>query len=256
MKKFVVSIFVSLGALDLGAYYPIIVSSVVAVTFFVTIFLGVFVYRVRRADKTSMLALALAVYTLSAVKIVCDLFTKPIKETFVFSCAGSLFLAAASFAEYGILCLQYNAPETLNLREKRLIDGLSRFNDCFDKGETNGESDEKTNGDFSFEQRLPEQSNIKNAFFETPFKRAEYLQCEKGFERRESDNYGVNFGEILSYIDKARRYDLTTFEKSDLDELETNVQNFSRRFISCAERKKLSSGLSKLAKLLSKYRVS
>ena len=65
---------------------------------------GFFVYRIRRADKTSMLALTLAVYTLAAVKIVCDLFSKPIKDEFVFSCIGSLFIAAASFAEYWLLC--------------------------------------------------------------------------------------------------------------------------------------------------------
>ena len=54
----------------------------------------------------------------------------------------------------------------------------------------------------------------------------------KGFEGEETNNYGVNFNEVLSYIDRVRRYDLTADEEKTLDDLETNVSNFSRRNIS------------------------
>ena len=57
-------------------------------------------------------------------------------------------------------------------------------------------------------------------------------------------------------MDRVRRYDLTADEEKTLDDLETNVSNFSRRNISCEERRKLSAGLMKLVKLLSKYKAS
>lgn len=247
MKKFVDNVFEGLAALDFGILYPVIVSSVVAAVFLITMVIGFFVYRIRRADKTSMLALSLTVYTLAAVKIVCDLFSKPIKDEFIFSCIGSLFIAAASFAEYWLLCLQFNSREILNLREKRLIDRLSRFNDSL--------GDTKNDDYFQGDEMPSEPSIIKNAF-ENSFKRAEYLPTFKGFDGEEMNNYGVNFNEVLLYIDRMRRYDLTMDEEKALDDLETNVSNFSRRNISCEERKKLSAGLMKLVKLLSKYKAS
>ena len=247
MEKFVDYVFGILASLDFGVFYPVIVSSAVASVFLITMIAGFFVYRIRRADKTSMLALTLAVYTLAAVKIVCDLFSKPIKDEFVFSCIGSLFIAAASFAEYWLLCLQFNSREMLNMREKRLIARLSRFDDC--------SSDES--GDDCFQSgEAPDESLVMKYTFENPFRRAEFLPVFKGFDGEEMNNYGVNFNEVLSYIDRVRRYDLTAEEEKALDDLETNVSDFSRRNISCEERRKLSVGLMKLVKLLSKYKAS
>ncbi len=247
MKKFVDNVFKSLASLDFGVLYPIIVSSVVASVFFITMVAGFFVYRIRRADKTSMLALSLTVYTLAAVKIVCDLFSKPIKDEFVFSCIGSLFIAAASFAEYWLLCLQFSSREILNLREKRLIERLSRFNVPLDSAE---------NDDYFQDGEMPDEPFIIKNVFENPFRRAEYLPTFKGLNDDEMNNYGVNFNEVLLYIDRVRRFDLSMDEEKALDDLETNVSNFSRRNISCEERKKLSAGLMKLVKLLSKYKAS
>ena len=133
------------------------------------------------------------------------------------------------------------------MREKRLIARLSHFDDCScDEG-----------GDDCFQSgEAPDESLVMKYTFENPFRRAEFLPVFKGFEGEEANNYGVNFNEVLSYIDRVRRYDLTADEEKTLDDLETNVSNFSRRNISCEERRKLSAGLMKLVKLLSKYKAS
>ena len=73
----------------------------------------------KRADKTSMLAVALSLYTLSAIKTVCDLISKPIRDEFVLSCIGGLLSSALSFAFYGLLCMQHNSHFKLSSRDKR-----------------------------------------------------------------------------------------------------------------------------------------
>ena len=68
METLAVKLFNFISRLDLGAYYPLIVPSVVAAIFLIVFISGIFFYRVKRADKTSMLAVALSLYTLSAIK--------------------------------------------------------------------------------------------------------------------------------------------------------------------------------------------
>lgn len=241
MKNIVISLFDFISRLNLGVFYPVMIPSVITAVFAVTFIIGIFCYRVKKTDKTILLAVTLSVYTLSVIKAVCDLISKPLKENFVLSCAGGLFMSALSFAFYGLLCLQYNCRLKPSGKEKQLIARLSRFDadkieDCADKPE---------------EPRI-----IKNAFSETPFKRVEFLPAEKyGYpDTAQTDN--LNFGEILLYARKLERHDLTDEEKAVIDDLKTRIDSYSRKTISCEERKALSSKLMKLLKLISKYKVS
>lgn len=244
METLAVKLFNFISRLDLGAYYPLIVPSVVAATFLIVFISGIFFYRVKRADKTSMLAVALSLYTLSAIKTVCDLISKPIRDEFVLSCIGGLLSSALSFAFYGLLCMQHNSHFKLSSRDKRLIDRLSRSdrNNLYDKSDDGADD-------------AGEPFVIKNALFDSPIKRVEFLPTKKYPQKGEKD-FGVNYGEILSYIEKLRRHELTAEETKVIDELEKSVKLFSTREITCDERRKLSSELMRLVKLVSKYKAS
>ena len=244
METLAVNLFNFISRLDLGAYYPLIVPSAVAVIFLFVFLAGIFFYRVKRADKTSMLAVALSLYTISVIKTVCDLISKPIRDEFVLSCIGGLLSSALSFAFYGLLCMQHNSHFKLTSRDKRLIARLSQS----DKNNLHG-------NDFGDADDPGEPFVIKNSLFDSPIKRVEFLPTKKYPQKGEKD-FGVNYGEILSYIEKLRRHELTAEETKAIDELEQSVKLFSAREITCDERRKLSSELMRLVKLVSKYKAS
>lgn len=243
MKILAVKLFNFVSRLDFGVYYPLIVPSAVAAVFLIVFASGIFFYRVKRADKTSMLAVALSLYTLSLIKTVCDLISKPIRDEFVLSCFGGLISSALSFAFYGLLCMQHNSHFKLSSRDKRLIARLSR-SDRYNLSEDDGGEGE-----------AGEPFVIKNALFDSPVKRAEFLPTEK-YPRSDETDFGINYGEILSYIGKLKRHELTAEETEAIGELEKSVKLFSSREITCDERKKLSSELMRLVKLVSKYKAS
>lgn len=244
MKILAVKLFNFISRLNFGVYYPLFVPSAVAVIFLVVFLAGIFFYRVKRADKTSMLAVALSLYTLSVIKTVCDLISKPVRDEFVLSCIGGLLSSALSFAFYGLLCLQHNSNFKLSSRDKRLIARLSQSDRNDLSGNNNGDEDDPG-----------EPFVIKNALFDSPVKRVEFLPTEK-YPKSSEAEFGVNFGEILSYIGKLRRHELTAEETKAIDELEESVKLFSGREITCEERRKLSSELMRLVKLVSKYKAS
>lgn len=241
MKKIVISLFEFVARVDLGAIYPVAVPSFITLLYAVIFVIGIFCYRVRKTDKTVLLAVTLSVYTLSAIKAICDLTLEPTKDNLVLSCACGLFMSALSFAFYGLLCLQYNCRFKLNGKEKRLIARLSALN-------------ADNSGDVSDTPEPPE--IIKAAFANSPFKRIEYLPAESGntFGREQTDN--LNYGEILCYAEKLERHDLTSEESAEIRELKTRIESYSRKTISCDERKDLSLKLMRFLKLISKYKVS
>lgn len=251
MKEIAMKLFRLVSKPDLGIFYPLIVPSAIALVFLTLFIIGIFCYRVKRADKTSILALTLSVYTLSVIKTICDLISKPVKQSFVLSCIGGLFMSALSFAFYGLLCLQYNSRLKLNIREKRLIDGLSRF----DTENRDGFADSLDNGFCGSENDL-NPSLVKRAFFDTPVKRIERLETFKPTGQSDDIGYGINFGEILGYLEKLKRHELTAEEQALVCLLEKKVNFYSSRSITCEERKELSSELTQLIKLVSKYKAS
>lgn len=269
MKEIAMKLFRLVSKPDLGVFYPLIVPSAIALVFLSLFITGIFCYRVKRADKTSILALTLCVYTLSVIKTICDLISKPIKQGFVLSCIGGLFMSALSFAFYGILCLQYNARLKLNMREKRLIDRLSRSDDEKTDGFKGGFDDKFLSGENDLEPSLVKRAFSGSRFgspFDTPVKRVERLGTFKetfkaggeGDGSGESDvtRYGINFCEILGYLENLKRHELTADEKALVFSLETKAESYSSRRISCEERKEFSSELLQLIKLVSKYKAS
>ncbi len=251
MKEIAMKLFRLISKPDLGIFYPLIVPSAIALVFLSLFITGIFCYRVKKTDKTSILALSLSVYTLSVIKTICDLISKPIKQSFVLSCIGGLFMSALSFAFYGILCLQYNARLKLNMREKRLIARLSRSD-----AENSDDFPASFDDEFSSDEYAPEPSLVKRAFFDTPVKRVERLETYKANCESDDARYGINFGEILRYIETLKRHELTEEEQTLVFSLEKKARSFSSRNISCEERKEFSSELLQLIKLVSKYKAS
>ena len=129
-----------------------------------------------------------------------------------------------------MLVVQYNLKIKLNRKEKRLIDRLSSFSD------------------------EPEESGIiKNAFSFNDKKSVEFLPVFKRDLGEESKEYSLNYGEVLSYIENARRYELRGDENTLLDGLERDIKKYSVSGITCPERIDFSDRLMKLVKIISKY---
>lgn len=254
MGTAIYNFFEFISNFDCGTLYPVIISACVATILFFILATGCFVYGVRKADKTSLLALSLVVYTVSAVKIVCDFLSKPVKEEFVFSCLGGMFLAAASFGEYALLVLQSNIHPMLNKREKRLIAQLSRFDEH--DGEQNGLHEILLNHNLLEDDFLNlkdyKTSSHNGLNYNSAFKQVEFLPVFKGDNKEEGKEYGLNFNEVFAQIDNARNLNLSQSEAAILDNLELDVENFSRRNLTCEERRRLSRGLLNLIKILSK----
>lgn len=254
MKELAMKLFRLVSGVNLGIYYPLIVPSAVALVFLSLFVIGIFCYRVKKADKTSVLALTLSVYTLSLIKTICDILAKPIWRGFILSCMGGLFMSALSFAFYGLLCLQYNSRFKLNMREKRLIDRLSRSDD-----ETLDNFAERSDKRFSDGEDNLKPSLVKRAFSDTPVKRVERLETFKasgGSGGNDDTRYGINFGEILGYLEKLKRHELTPDEQTLVFSLEKSVKYLSGKQMTCEERKDFSSKLMQLIKLVSKYKAS
>ena len=258
MKELAMKLFRFVSEINLGIYYPLIVPSAIALVFLSLFIIGIFCYRVKRADKTSILALTLSVYTLSVIKTICDFLSKPIRQGFVLSCTGGLFMSALSFAFYGLLCLQYNSRLKLNMREKRLIDGLSRFDDDLvsDSRDEFSSGKKTLDGDFPDDENELKPSLVKRAFFDTPVKRIERLETFKPTGIGDDIGYGISFSEILCYLEKLKRHELTDEEKELVFSLEKSVRYLSGKQMTCEERKELSSKLMQLIKLVSKYKAS
>ncbi len=258
MKKLAMKLFRFVSEVNLGIYYPLIVPSAIAFVFLSLFVIGIFCYRVKRADKTSILALTLSVYTLSVIKTICDFLSKPIRHGFVLSCGGGLFMSALSFAFYGLLCFQYNSRLKLNTREKRLIDGLSRFNDNLVSDQSDNFSIGKNppEGDFPDDENDLKPSLVKRAFLDTPVKRIERLETFKPTGNSDDIRYGISFNEILCYLEKLKRHELTAEEKELVFSLEKSVKYLSGKQMTCEERKGLSLKLMQLIKLVSKYKAS
>ncbi len=258
MKESAMKLFRFVSGVNLGIYYPLIVPSAIALVFLSLFVIGLFCYRVKKADKTSILALTLSVYTLSVIKTICDFLSKPIRQNFVLSCVGGLFMSALSFAFYGLLCLQYNSRLKLNAREKRLIDGLSRFDDglASDREDKFSGGKNTPGGNFSGGENDLKPSLLKRAFFDTPVKRIERLETFKPTDSSDDIGYGISFSEILCYLEKLKRHELTTEEKELVFSLEKSVRYLSSKQMTCEERKELSSKLMQLIKLVSKYKAS
>ncbi len=237
MKKLAVKLFNLISRLNLGTLYPVIVPSFVTAIFLLIFVAGIFCFHLRKKDKTSLLAVALSLYALSTIKTVCDLISKPIKENFVLSCVGGILMAAISFLFYALLCLQHNSRFYQKMRDKRLIDRLLKVNDNLDDS-------------------VPEEPTIiKNAFYDTPVKRVEFLPTEK-FKDEKNTEFGVNYGEILGYISLLRRHELSPEEEKEITELENFVRNYSSKTLTCDERHAFSAQLMRLVKLISKYKAS
>lgn len=163
-------------------------------------------------------------------------------------------MSALSFAFYGLLCLQYNSRLKLNMREKRLIDRLSRSDD-----ETLDNFAERSDKRFSNGEDDLKPSLVKRAFSDTPVKRVERLETFKasgGSGGSDDTRYGINFGEILGYLEKLKRHELTPDEQALVFSLEKSVKYLSGKQMTCEERKDFSSKLMQLIKLVSKYKAS
>lgn len=215
---------------DFGVLYPSLISIAVVVSYFILYVVGWFFNRVKRLDKTPFLGISLAVYSITLVKVTSDLLYKKVTDDFILSCFGGLAFVAISFGLYALLVVQYNTKIKLNHKEKRLIDRLSSFSD------------------------EPEESGIiKNAFSFNDKKLVEFLPVFKRDLGEESKEYSLNYGEVLLYIENARRYELRGDENALLDGLERDIKKYSVSGITCSERIDFSDRLMKLVKIISKY---
>lgn len=231
MKEIFEKIIEIVADADFGVLYPSLVPLIVSAVFFITYVIGWFLHKIKRLDKTPFLGVSLAAYSITLVKVTSDLLYNRVTEDFILSCFGGLFFVAASFGLYALLVVQYNSKIKLNRKEKRLIDRLSSFSDA------------------------PEDSGIiKNAFNLSDKKSVEFLPVfKRDYGEGNGKDYSLNYGEVLSYIENARRYELTGDENALLDNLENDIEKYSTSGISCEERLEFSEKLMKLVKIISKY---
>lgn len=230
MKELFERIIKIIADADFGVLYPSLISIAVVVSYFILYVVGWFFNRVKRLDKTPFLAVSLALYSITLVKVTSDLLYRQVTDDFILSCFGGLVFVAISFGLYALLVVQYNTKIKLNRKEKRLIDRLSSFSD------------------------EPEESGIiKNAFGFNDKKSVEFLPVFKRDLGEGSKEYSLNYGEVLSYIENARRYELRGDENALLDGLERDIKKYSVSGITCPERIDFSDRLMKLVKIISKY---
>lgn len=215
---------------DFGVMYPSLIPLAVTAIYFIMYVIGLFWHRIKRLDKTPFLGVSLAAYSITLVKVTSDLLYNRVLDDFILSCFGGLVFVAVSFGLYALLVVQYNSKIKLNRKEKRLIDRLSSFSD------------------------EPEDSEIiKNAFDFNDKKTVEFLPVFKRDYGEGSKEYSLNYGEVLSYIENARRYELRGDENTLLDGLERDIKKYSVSGITCSERIDFSDRLMKLVKIISKY---
>lgn len=200
--------------INLGNYYPLIVSLSSLIFSLTLLTLTIFVSKIKKSDKTLPLLFYIISYLLCAFKIFSDMIFKKTVD-FIILCS-SVFLCALSLCVFAF-CIILS-------RDKNIINQpIAPF---------------------------LHKSNIDDYI---PFRNSERLFTNKMFEKPFDDEFKINYSQILFYTSKLKNKDLSPSEIELLDQIEYNVLRLSRIQVSDEERLEFSKQLSKLFKLNSKF---
>ena len=226
IMDYLVLFFKTVSSLNLGRYYPLIASFSVCCLNLVFIILTVCVKPFRQIDKTPIVTFCLAVYTFCIFKACCELyFGVKLDEVCIIT---SIFLVGVSLIECFALSLIKSGNYYLKTHDKRLIDALI---------------------DSSVEK-----SNLTGELFSgNNFKRIEFFKGQPMRKKLPSDEYGINYSGIISYVNKMKTYPLSSSEKELLFNIESAVSEYSYKTLSDQDREVFSNNLGKLIKLMAKY---
>jgi len=214
--------------LKIGQFYPLAVTISSCISSGATLVFSIFIKKVRNADKTILLVITIISYLTCAFKIYCDaLKGKPINSEII---CFSVFLCSVSFSFLSVSILLSNLNKSSKYTNNQLISKFSNINEPYKYSNT-----------------------LEGELFKAPFKRIEYLKTDKMFSDSADNNFGINYSQILQFIEELKNKDINEIEKEQLLDLECDVIKFAHVKSSDFERYEFSNKLSNLFKLMSKY---
>lgn len=210
--------------INLGQFYPLIVSCSSLLVSTALLILTIFVRKIKKSDKTLPLTLSLFSYFSCAYKVFCD-FTYNTLPNLKALCV-SLFICAIS-----ILLFSISLVLSKDFRKKKYVDN-------------------------QLIERLLQKSGSDYGYFlsrETSEKEREFLQTDKMFTPNYRDDFGINYSQILYYIDGLKQKDLSFLERESIAKLECDVKRLSHVNVNYKDRDEFSQKITELFKLMSKY---
>lgn len=216
-----------ISSVNLTPVYPLVAPTFFCVSFFVLLCAGAIFRKIRAATKSAVTISAFSSYCLTLTKFAADALIGNLPLLTIKCGIVAIALAAVSFFLAAALTLQNSFCK---LREK---------------------SRNKLVGNYRSDNPSP--SIIPQVFSDNPFRRAEYLPTAKLWGAE--NDFGLNYGEILSYCEKIKKKSPDVFETDELDKIELDVKKYSARAVNDCERKNFSDKLGYLVKLIAKYNV-
>lgn len=203
---------------------------------------GLFSPKIAKADKTWCLVLLL----LTVITELLAAIYRTAKTGSLFPVTDKVHAIAAATGLFLDVCvcillfLRQFVLETLSPKEKRIVTKLIR---------------EGTDADPAEEVLRP--SVIPRAFSASGcVRRIEKIQTYKPINDLSDGIDRLNYNKIAFYIERLRQYNLSIYEKDELDKLSVDIRKYSARTPSDFERAAFGDRLLTLVKILAKYDVA
>lgn len=216
-----------IAKVPLGKNYALICTALVALLLCLLTAICIILKTKKRMLKLVALSVSACTFSLLLFKITCDfLFGVSIN---VYSTSFSIVILPVIIAECIVIFNLKENKSLLSNSEKQLIDRLLSQNEV-------------------------EESLLNEiGFSRNPFRRAEYLETEKGFNPPGFYDFNLNPACVKGYVDSLLTKELSNEDRQEVTEIENALEKYKLKKLSDFERDDFSTKLQRLLKLTAKY---